>query len=63
VEVLYLAMHLGYYCTDMPVTWRNDSQSRVQLIRDSWLMFKDLMQIRKMHANDQPVYYKKKIPI
>jgi dolichyl-phosphate beta-glucosyltransferase len=63
VEVLYLAQQLGYYCTDMPVTWHNDPDSRVHILRDSWLMLKDLMQIKKLHVMDKPVYYKKKIPI
>ncbi len=61
VEVLYLAMQLGYYCTDMPVRWVHDKDSRVRLLRDSWLMFNDILRIRKMHAHQKPAY-KTKIP-
>lgn len=60
VEVLYLAEQLGYYVTDMPVPWINDSDSRVHILRDSWLMFNDLTRIRKWHAKQKPAY--KKIP-
>jgi glycosyltransferase involved in cell wall biosynthesis len=49
VEALYLARQLGYYCTDMPVPWVNDRDSRVNILRDSWLMFKDVSRIKKLH--------------
>lgn len=62
VEALYLAQKLGYYCTDMPVRWVNDNDSRVRLARDSWLMLMDLIRIRKLHADAKPSYKTKKIP-
>ncbi len=61
VEVLYLAQLYGYYATEIPVTWHNDTDSRVRIIRDSWLMLKDLIQIKKLHIKDKPLY-KQKIP-
>ena len=60
VEVLYLADKLGYYCTELPVTWQNDPDTRVRLLADSWSMLKDLARIRKLHSQAQPEY--KKIP-
>ncbi|MBI5950213.1 MAG: glycosyltransferase [Chloroflexi bacterium] len=62
VEALYLAFQLGFYCTDMPVAWRNDPNSRVRLIRDSWLMLRDVLRIRQLHADVVPSYKQKKIP-
>lgn len=59
VEVLYLAQQLGYYCTDMPVIWQNAPQSRVRLISDSWLMFRDLLQVRKLHSGLRPAWKQK----
>jgi dolichyl-phosphate beta-glucosyltransferase len=61
VEVLYLADKFGYYATEMPITWHNDPDTRVRLVRDSWLMLKDLVRIRKWHRQAQPEY-KEKIP-
>jgi dolichyl-phosphate beta-glucosyltransferase len=61
VEVLYLTDKLGYYCGEIPITWENDPDSRVRLVRDSWAMFKDLVQIRKLHGQAQPEY-KTKLP-
>jgi len=63
VEVLYLANHLGYYCTDMPVTFVHNPDSRVRLVRDSWLMLRDVLRIRKLHAGVRPSYKQKKIPV
>ena len=55
VEALYLAKRLGYHCTDMPVTWINDTDSRVHLLRDSWSMLMDLTAIRKLHVGEKPL--------
>lgn len=59
VEALYIAKQLGYKCTDMPVTWVNDQDSRVHLLRDSWSMLLDVMRVRKLHANEKPLYKQK----
>jgi dolichyl-phosphate beta-glucosyltransferase len=56
VEVLYLAEQLGYYCTDMPITFFNDIDSRVRLVADSWLMLKDILRVRKLHRAEKPIY-------
>lgn len=62
VEVLYLAYQLEYYCTDIPVTWHNAPDSRVRLVRDSWLMLRDVIHIKRLHADVVPSYKQKKIP-
>lgn len=59
VEALYLAQKLTYHVTDMPVTWVNDQDSRVHLLRDSWPMLKDLTKIRQLHVSEKPLYNKK----
>jgi dolichyl-phosphate beta-glucosyltransferase len=61
VEVLYLAQKMGYYCTEVPVIWDNDPDTRVRLLQDSWSMLRDLLKIREWHSQVQPEY-KNKIP-
>jgi dolichyl-phosphate beta-glucosyltransferase len=46
VEMLYLAYKLGHRVREVPVIWRNSSQTRVHAIRDSVSMACDLLQIR-----------------
>lgn len=59
VEALYLAQVLGYYVTEIPVTWNNDKDSRVRLFRDSWMMFIDLLKIKKIHSKLKPLHNEK----
>lgn len=61
VEVLYLAIQLGFYCTEMPIVWQNDADSRVRLLQDSFSMLRDVLRVKQMHAGVQPAY-KKKVP-
>jgi dolichyl-phosphate beta-glucosyltransferase len=46
VEMLYLALKLGYRVREVPVVWRNSPQTRVHALRDSVSMACDLLQIR-----------------
>lgn len=46
VEALYLARRLGYRVVEVPVTWRDSSESRVSPWRDSTRMFGDVLRIR-----------------
>jgi glycosyltransferase involved in cell wall biosynthesis len=46
VEVLYLALKLGFRIREIPIPWYYIPGSRVRLLRDSWLMFTDLFRIR-----------------
>ncbi len=45
VEALFLARRLGYTVAEIPVTWRNDSASRVTWAKGA-LAFADLLRIR-----------------
>ena len=47
VEALYIAQKLGYRIKELPVTWHNDEDTRVDFFRDSIKMFFDLIKIRK----------------
>lgn len=62
VEALYLALQLGYYVTEMPVTWINDPDSRVRILSDSWRMLQDVRGIKKLHGRVVPAYKQKNIP-
>lgn len=50
VEILYIARLLGYNIVEHPIIWVNSPQSKVDPIRDSLKMLKELQQIRKNHA-------------
>jgi len=50
-EVVYLAQKFGYRLLESPVTWINSPESRVNPIRDSFLMFLDLIKIRCIHRH------------
>lgn len=47
VEVLFLAVQRGYRVVEVPIPWYYNPGSRVSLLRDSWLMFTDLLRIRR----------------
>jgi glycosyltransferase involved in cell wall biosynthesis len=46
VEVLFLALKLGYRVSEVPIPWYYIRGSQVRLLRDSWQMFVDLFRIR-----------------
>jgi dolichyl-phosphate beta-glucosyltransferase len=46
VEVLWIARALGLRVVELPVTWRNDPDSKVDPVRDSARMLLDLVAIR-----------------
>ncbi len=46
-EVLFIAQHLGYRIIEVPVQWYYDGNSKINVIRDSLKMFRELLQIRK----------------
>jgi dolichyl-phosphate beta-glucosyltransferase len=48
-EILFLAQKHGYKICEQAVLWKNDAQSRVQILRDPLLMFRDLLKIRWLH--------------
>ncbi len=45
-EVLYLAKKFGFSVHEIGVRWRNDPLTKVNLKKDIWRSFKDLIQIR-----------------
>ncbi len=49
-EVVFLAVRGGYDVVDLPVTWRNDADSRVSPLRHSLQMLRDLVRIRWHHV-------------
>jgi len=50
VEIVYLAQKLGFRLLELPVIWRNSAQSRVQVLRDPFVMFWDVLRIRRLHS-------------
>jgi dolichyl-phosphate beta-glucosyltransferase len=46
VEVLYLAERAGYRIAQVPVRWRDDADSRLQLVRGNLQNARDLMRVR-----------------
>lgn len=60
VEMLYLAHILRYRVAEVPVVWRNSSESRVRPVRDSASMFADLLTIRWSHLRGR---YAVRIPV
>ncbi len=46
-EVLFIAQHCGYKIIEVPVQWYYDGNSKVNVLRDSIKMFRELLQIRK----------------
>jgi dolichyl-phosphate beta-glucosyltransferase len=45
-EILFLAVHHGLRCVEVPVRWAHDPATKVHVVRDSLLMFGDLIVIR-----------------
>ncbi|MBF0282273.1 MAG: glycosyltransferase family 2 protein [Zetaproteobacteria bacterium] len=54
VEMLYLAKRSAFNISEIPIEWRNESNSKVRMLVDPMLMFVDIVRIRRLH---------KKIPI
>lgn len=46
VELLFLASKTGLKIKEVPVTWINDPESKVHILKDSGQMFFDLLRIR-----------------
>jgi glycosyltransferase involved in cell wall biosynthesis len=47
VEVLFIARHMGYTISEVPVNWYFNPDSRVRLVEDSLRMGSDLLHIRR----------------
>jgi dolichyl-phosphate beta-glucosyltransferase len=49
VEILYLAEQLGYRTVEVPVRWRDDGDSRLQLVAGNLRNVRDIVSIRRRH--------------
>jgi dolichyl-phosphate beta-glucosyltransferase len=49
VEILYLAEQLGHRIVEVPVRWRDDGDSRLQLVAGNLRNVRDIVSIRKRH--------------
>jgi hypothetical protein len=56
VEVLYLALKWGYKVKEVPVRWYYSPGTKVNPLKDSYRMFKDIVKVR---TNDVRGLYKK----
>jgi len=50
VEILYLAKQLGYSIREVPVRWRDDGDSRLDLVSGNLNNLRDVLRIRRLHA-------------
>ncbi len=53
-ELLFVARRLGYRVEEVPVHWRNDTESKVDFLRDGTTMLMDLLRIRWRHRDITP---------
>jgi dolichyl-phosphate beta-glucosyltransferase len=54
VEILCLAYRLGFHIEEVPIRWRDDGDSRLQLLRGNLQNARDLLRIRWMHRRLAP---------
>lgn len=47
VEILCIARQKGYRITEVPVQWSYGEKSKVDPVRDTWLMLKEVIEIRR----------------
>lgn len=47
VEVLFLANRLGYQIREVPIEWHYQTESKVNPLRDSYSMFRDVLTVRR----------------
>lgn len=48
VELLVMANKMGYAITEMPITWTAIEGSKIDVLRDGWKMFWEVMRIRQL---------------
>ncbi len=46
VELLFLARKYGYQIKEIPILWKHHHTDRINPLKDSWRMFKDIVLIR-----------------
>lgn len=47
VEVLHIALRRGYHIVEVPINWYYGENSRVNPLRDSWNMVREVLRIRR----------------
>jgi len=47
VELLFIARQRGYPICELGIPWYYNQESKVKVLRDSWIMFLDLLTIRR----------------
>jgi dolichyl-phosphate beta-glucosyltransferase len=47
VEILLLAQHLGYRVVEVPIRWRDDHDSRLDLVRGNLRNMRDILGVRR----------------
>jgi len=58
IEILYLAYKMGYKVKEAPVSWYHVGGSKVNLLKDSIIMFFNILEIRNWHCT--PVNFRSK---
>jgi dolichyl-phosphate beta-glucosyltransferase len=56
-EILYIAILRGYRIVEIPVSWHYGKNSKINLFRDSWNMFREVVEI---HRNGRKGVYNNK---
>lgn len=51
VEMLYIAKKMGYKIIEVPITWEDNPDSRIQMFSNSVSMLKDVLRIKSLHKN------------
>ena len=46
VENLFIARRLGLQIAEVPIRWMDSSASKIDAIRDSWVMLQDIFRVR-----------------
>jgi dolichyl-phosphate beta-glucosyltransferase len=57
VEILYLAKELGFSIKQMPVRWRDDGDTRLNLVAGNIRNFMDILSIRSLHPKEKKERY------
>ena len=48
VEILLLAQHLGYQVREVPIRWRDDGDTRLDLVRGNLRNLRDILRMRAL---------------
>ena len=49
VEALFVAQHLGYPISEVPIRWSHKDGSKVNMVRDGIKMLRDMVLVRVIH--------------